>query len=125
MTRYIASYDLTKGHSEFLAAALDEGWTYVFPVSGELFRLPNTTLWGNFADRTAAQAAFTRALDAAQMELGRRCKRTKSIIGPLPQGARVLSDVKKATEPEYTVEGDDFTTCRLHQLHDEFFSEES
>lgn len=63
MPTYIASYDLKRTnpdpHSAFLEQARAAGWNYWILGSNNVwYRLPNTTLEGNFSSQQAAVAAF-------------------------------------------------------------------
>lgn len=123
MPAFLVSYDLKGGdpspHSAFLTCAEPEGWLYVYKGK-RVFRLPNTTLWGEFADAAAAVAAFDRALAAAERHLGRKVVLEKRIVTRFdPKAAK--SDRIKDPDPALTG-ATDFETCRLHQLHDPFFA---
>ncbi|ASS57594.1 hypothetical protein [Rhizobium leguminosarum] len=77
MARYIAVYDIAETypdpHSEFITQAEKLGWvTWVWaPARQKWYKLPNTTLIGEFADRDAAKAAFNDAAKAARAEVGK------------------------------------------------------
>jgi hypothetical protein len=74
MPRYIACYDLADTnpdpHSEFINQADKVGWkTWIWASSHSLwYKLPNTTLVGEFSSRDAAKAAFDKALAATKLE---------------------------------------------------------
>ncbi|WP_201859375.1 hypothetical protein [Microvirga soli] len=124
MPAYLVSYDLKSGnpspHATFLASAEPEGWLYICKSATKIFRLPNTTLWGVFEDVAAANAAFDRALAAAEAQLGRRIILEKRIVTRLGDWS-ARSDLMKAPEPRYAGRTD-LETCRLHQLGDPFFT---
>lgn len=74
MTSYVISYDLKKTnpdpHSEFLKQAGKVGWnTWILGSNGFWYRLPNTTLVGDFADQATAKAAFEKAVEATAREI--------------------------------------------------------
>jgi len=77
MARYIAVYDIADTnpdpHSEFITQGEKLGWvTWVWaPTLQKWYKLPNTTLIGDFADRDAAKAAFNGAAKAARAEKGK------------------------------------------------------
>lgn len=124
MKKYLTTYDLKETkpspHKAFLDAAEAEGLVYVLKLSnGALARLPNTTLWGEFPNRTDAIAAFNRAKAAAETVIGRSIKLEKRIFTRLVDSS-VTSDEGKEPEPDL-VGATDLETCRLHQLHDSFF----
>lgn len=124
MPQYLVTYDLEDDspspYGEFLVAAKAEGLLYVYKAGAELNRLPNTTLWGNFADKDAVRAAFERALLAAKRKLGYEIVLQKRVITAI-RDAYFRSDVRKAPERRWTGSSD-FETCRLHQENDPFFN---
>ena len=63
MMKFIATYDLAEGvHSEFLANAKEQGWSTEVPTkNAELWKLPNTTLYGQFNDLNDAKSRFRSA----------------------------------------------------------------
>lgn len=124
MPKYLVSYDLRKTepapHKQFLTSAEPEGWLYVYQTDEGVLRLPNTTLWGVFATREEARAAFARAVAAAGRELGSRIVLEKRVIAGLAD-CFVRSDQVKA--PDRSLDASTmFERCRRHQLEDEFFS---
>lgn len=123
MPQYLISYDLKSSdpspHKPFLDAAEKEDLLYVYKAS-TLNRLPNTTVWGIFADKDAARAAFDRALSAAGRKLGRAIVLEKRIITRLSD-LYVRSDVSKAPVRQW-LGTSDLETCRKHQLNDPDFS---
>jgi hypothetical protein len=122
MTEYVVSYDLKetapKPHKEFILAAEKEGLLYVFQVT-DLYRLPNTTIWGNFDSAEAVKAAFERAQTAAEKKLGIKIVLEKRLISELDDWL-IRSNEKKAAEKKWTG-STKFETCRKHQLNDPFF----
>ncbi|WP_455872873.1 hypothetical protein [Rhizobium yanglingense] len=76
MARYIAVYDIADTHRDphaaFIAQAEKLGWsTWVWALTAKKwYKLPNTSLIGDFQDRDAAQAAFNAAAKAARAEKG-------------------------------------------------------
>lgn len=123
MPRYLISYDLKDStpspYRPILDAFEKEGLLYV--VKGTyLHRLPNTTIWGIFPNAKAAGKAFDRAKAAAAKSIGRAIVVEKRFVAHLG-GGTVLSDRRKAPEPQWTGKTD-FETCRLHQVNDPFFS---
>lgn len=74
MPKFVASYDLNNRnnpHTEFLQAAETLGWvTWVQSSDGTWYRLPNTTLRGDFDDHEAAVKAFKAIKPKAEKELG-------------------------------------------------------
>ncbi|TCP96729.1 hypothetical protein C8J46_108107 [Sphingomonas sp. PP-F2F-A104-K0414] len=109
-------------HKEFLLQAEPSGLLYIYQTKGtrKVLRLPNTTLWGTFADRNAAIAAFDAALAATATKLGQTIKLEKRVITALT-APYFDSDKRKSAETKWTGPND-FATCRLHQLNDPFFA---
>jgi len=74
MPRFIASYDLNEKnspHYEYLSAAEKHGWSlWVLASNDKWYRLPNTTLVGEFDTHDAAVAAFKAIKATAEAELG-------------------------------------------------------
>lgn len=122
MPRYLISYDLKSSepspHRPLLDAAEGQDLLYVLHAT-ELYRLPNTTLWGIFADKKAARDAFERAIADAERVIGRKITLEKRVI----TGFRdffVRSDKRKKPDSRW-LGTSDFETCREHQLNDPFF----
>lgn len=74
MPRFIASYDLNEKnspHYEFIAAAEKHGWSLWIKASDDKwYRLPNTTLVGEFTNQETAVEAFKAIKPTAESELG-------------------------------------------------------
>lgn len=74
MAIFIACYDLkdkNNPHQDFLEAAEALGWgPWIKGSNGKLYKLPNTTLEGTFADKEAAVRAFKAIKPAAEKTLG-------------------------------------------------------
>lgn len=76
MTLYLATYDLQettpKPHGEFLQQAIKNGWqAWILSSDRVWYRLPNTTLMGEFPSLDAATNALeaTRAATAAALKI--------------------------------------------------------
>lgn len=123
MTDYLISYDLFTGagspHREFLTQAETEGLLYVWRGASYVNRLPNTTLWGVFASRDAADAAFERARAKTEKKVGYKVVVEKRVTTGF-EDTIVTSDKRKAPDPRWTG-ATSFETSRLHQLNDPFF----
>ncbi|ATC30990.1 hypothetical protein CA606_00745 [Caulobacter vibrioides] len=124
MTSYLVTYDLKettpKPHRAFIQAAEKEGFLYVFQGTRDLFRLPNTTLWGEFASCDLATKAFDRAKAAAARSLGVTVYVEKNFFTSLDDWS-VTSDRSKAPEARWTGYSK-LETCRQHQLNDPYFA---
>ena len=76
MPDYLVTYDLRETrpdpHGEFIVQAEARGWAvYKWgPQSKKWFRLPNTTLVGEFTDFDTAKAAFDAVKPATEAALG-------------------------------------------------------
>lgn len=76
MPRHIAVYDIADTspdpHAEFIAQADKLGWsTWVWaPAKNKWYKLPNTTLVGEFVNRDAAKSAFDAAVKATRASKG-------------------------------------------------------
>lgn len=74
MATFIATYDLNdknNPHGEYLDAAEKCGWyPWIKASNGKWYRLPNTTLKGEFETKDAAVAAFKSIKGVAEKELG-------------------------------------------------------
>jgi hypothetical protein len=75
MPKFLATYDLketvNKPHAAMLEAASQNGWyLWVLASNGSKYRLPNTTLDGDFPDYAMAYSAFERALTQARAKVG-------------------------------------------------------
>jgi hypothetical protein len=102
MTNFIACYDLNgtnNPHNDYLAAAIACGWSqWVKTESGKWFKLPNTTLHGNFADEVSALASFKNIKTEAEKLLGKPITMEKYFVTKYST-ASVVSDDKKSTKP--------------------------
>lgn len=102
MTTFIATYDLRNTnpgpHSEFLAQAEKNGWQlWILGSNSEWYRLPNTTLIGDFADKTIAVAALKKTRADTEQQLGVTVTMEKWIV--TVRGASSFhSDVHQPTE---------------------------
>jgi hypothetical protein len=124
MPRYLVTYDFKetnpKPHKAFILAAEKERLLYIFKAGdGKLYRLPNTTLWGDFASAQAAWDAFDRAEAAADSKLPTKIVVEKRVLTLFSEGL-LGSDRSKAPEQTWTG-SNDFETCRNHQLNDPYF----
>jgi hypothetical protein len=123
MTDYLITYDLEEGspdpHKPFLSAAANEGLLYVWKGANYVNRLPNTTVWGVFATKEAADAAFDRALSATARTVRREVSLEKRCTVEMSK-TTVKSDRRKKPDPRWTG-NTNFETSRLHQLNDPFF----
>ncbi|QQM29630.1 hypothetical protein JET14_15135 [Martelella lutilitoris] len=124
MADYLVTYDFkdsaSKQWEEFVKCAELEGFIYVYNVGEELARLTNTTLWGEFENKTAAKAAFERAQAAAGKKIGRTITLEKRVITKMAD-VFVRSDKKKKPDSRWT-KSTSFETCRAHQKNDPFFA---
>jgi hypothetical protein len=123
MPEYLVSYDLKATtpdpHKPFLDAAEPEGLLYVFQGTTDVFRLPNTTLWGVFGTIDAAKSAFDRAKATAEKKIGKSVTVEKRIITRLEDWS-IKSDKRKAADPKLTA-STKLERCRKHQLQDPYF----
>lgn len=96
MNPFLLTYDLKSSypdpHSWFLRHAQMQGLSSWIEADGEMCQLPNTTLMGTFPSRTAAVAAFDRALANTEREIG--VKVTMSARYVVQQGGQGLIDPK-------------------------------
>lgn len=102
MPLFIASYDLTKTnpppHEKFIEEAAKKGWQrWVLSASNVWYRLPNTTLHGNFADREAAVQALKDTRAATQAAIGITVTMEKWIVTG-PASSTFDGDVKQANK---------------------------
>jgi hypothetical protein len=123
MPDYLITYDLADGspdpHKPFLTAAAAEGLLYVWKGANYVNRLPNTTVWGVFATKEAADNAFDRALATAAKAVGHSVTMEKRCTTGM-DNTSVTSDRRKKPEARWTGRTS-FETSRLHQLNDPFF----
>ncbi|SMF65785.1 hypothetical protein SAMN02982989_3404 [Xaviernesmea oryzae] len=84
MASFIASYDLNDKndpHDEYLAAAEKCGWyPWILASDDKWYRLPNTTLKGEFDTKDAAVAAFKSIKGIAEKSLGKSITVEKWIV---------------------------------------------
>jgi len=120
---FLITYDLKSGspdaHKPFLTAAEKEGLLYVWRGADYVNRLPNTTLWGPFECKEAANKAFDRALAAAGKTVGYAVKLEKRATSEMAHTV-VTSDKRKKPNPRWTG-STSFETSRRHQVNDPFF----
>jgi hypothetical protein len=100
MTTFIASYDLKEinpdPHSTFLAESRKRGWNYWILGSNDVwYRLPNTTLVGDFSDLSSAETALEATRAATEVQIGRLVTMEKWIVAQYST-ARFNSDVREA-----------------------------
>ena len=123
MDSYVITYDLKDGNPSpyrpFIEEAEKQGLLYVWRGRNKVHRLPNTTVWGRFADVGEARSAFAGAIRAASRRVGYTIDVEKRMI-VRSSDAWVHSDVAKAPVPKLTVKSA-FETARLHQRNDPFF----
>lgn len=99
MTTFVATYDLKettpRPHTEFINQAGKLGWsTWILSEAGTWYRLPNTTLVGDFADLAAAERAFLATRSATQAVLGGNVILEKWIIA-VRGACRFASDLQQ------------------------------
>ncbi len=85
MPKFIASYDLENTYPSpygpFLEAAEAFGWfPWIKSSSGKWYRLPNTTLIGDFSDLEAAVAALRATRAATEDAIGTQLRIQKWIV---------------------------------------------
>lgn len=96
MPRFVISYDLEDTHpdphSELLKHAEAFGWSvWIYaPATSTWYRLPNTTLLGEFPSRESAKQAFDGAVETTRASIG-KCKVTKYFVAGY-DGATFNSD---------------------------------
>ena len=124
MPGYLITYDIKETkpdpHPSVLTHAEKNDLLYLrLTKKNNIYRLPDTTLWGVFANAKAARKAFDSAVAAAAKALGTTVVVEKlylTMIGDTDHE----SDKKKPAEKKWTGKTV-FETCRLHQLNDKFF----
>jgi hypothetical protein len=99
MATFLVSYDLQSTtpdpHTTMLSLASVYGWAFEMPCTdGITRRLPNTTLWGTFADMAAAERGFQSLVQGTAVALGRTVNAEKWVIVSYTD-SRVLSDVRR------------------------------
>ena len=123
MPSYLITYDLAERrspHQTFIEEAEQADLLYVWKGSTDLWRLPNTTIWGIFPTVDKAKAAFDQALAATEKRLGGKVTVEKRVITGF-RDYSVKSDRHKQPAAKWT-ETSDFETSRLHQLNDPYFA---
>lgn len=110
---YLATYDLNRGQSEFIDAALDLGWTRLSKNGNQLRKLPETTIRGQFPTRGDARTAFDTAVANAQATLGRPITVEKRMI-VLYSEAETTSNKTAPVNPLF-VGATELETCLEHQ----------
>jgi len=98
-TAFVGTYDLKetnpKPHSEFINQAAKLGWSpWIRSDNGTWYRLPNTTLVGEFVDVGAAEQALLAARAATQAAIGVTVTLEKWIIS-VRGASRFSSDVQQ------------------------------
>ncbi|WP_342723998.1 hypothetical protein AAFG07_33645 [Bradyrhizobium sp. B097] len=99
MPNFITTYDLVETrpdpHETFLEKAMARGWSVWKKGSdGRLYRLPNTTLTGSFANQDLAVAALKATRADTQRELGVKVSMEKWIVAQY-SGSVFASDEKE------------------------------
>lgn len=102
MTTYIVTYDIKETspdpHATFLEQARKNNWNYWILSSANVwYRLPNTTLVGNFQTMDAAEKAFEATRVATAKVVGKAVTIEKFIIAEYG-AARFNSDVTQAAK---------------------------
>jgi hypothetical protein len=125
MPKYIISYDINAAHKKFLTECEVGGLLYVIDGYTQdntmyLYRLPNTTVWGEFSNKDAAQSAFNAAHQRTNSASLQTVVVEKRMISDFNEYS-VGSDRCKRPEAKWTGISP-FQTCRLHQRNDPFFS---
>lgn len=85
MAKFLATYDLKETnpspHSKFLENAPKNGWQlWVLSSGNEWYRLPNTTLAGEFPTMDAAETALKKVRADTEAALGKTVTMEKWII---------------------------------------------
>lgn len=98
-SKFVVCYDLTNSrpspYSEFLDQAEKRGWSRWFWLASErhFYRLPNTTLVGDFNSRDEADKAFDEAVAATAKAIGVKVNVEKYFLTNY-SGALIASDNK-------------------------------
>lgn len=101
---FVITYDVEDDdpspYDELLDQAEANGWSrWVFGAkTKKYFRLPNTTLIGEFADKLAAEDAFLKAVKSTGKELGIKVVVSKYFLAAYST-ARFVSDEKVKNKP--------------------------
>jgi hypothetical protein len=120
---FLIAYDLNAAgspHKVFLDEAVNEGLLYVLSGSIGIDRLPNTTLWGQFANSDDCVKAFRRVAVRVATRTGRAVNVEKFIVTSMAN-LKFTSDVRVQPKPQWTGRTT-FETSRLHQLSDPAFA---
>lgn len=99
MPSFIACYDLEditpSPYQAFWTAAEQKGWKrWIDGNSGKSYRLPNTTLTGDFPSEEAAIQALKDTHSRAQGAIGRMFKMPKWIVAPCSTATFNSDDTK-------------------------------
>jgi preprotein translocase subunit Sec63 len=97
MPKFIASYDLKETypdpHSPFLQKAEAAGWAlWILSGNQKWYRLPNTTLVGEFADKDTAVNALKQARSDTQQEIGTTVTMPKWIVAEYSTATFISDD---------------------------------
>lgn len=125
MTNFLISYDLNatgSPHKRFLTEAINHNLLFVLSDSGSAhaYRLPNTTLWGQFSSVADARKALFEVAAAVEKMTKVKVVIEKFAVSHLGQ-ARWNSDVKTPLKAAWTG-ATQFETSKLHQLNDPVFA---
>ncbi|MTH62184.1 hypothetical protein [Paracoccus litorisediminis] len=85
MPQFLASYDLTNTfpspYAPFIEQTIPRGWSPWIPVqNGQAYRLPNTTVQGDFPTLEAAVAELEAARAATARAIGKIVEMPKWIV---------------------------------------------
>ncbi|TPK42290.1 MULTISPECIES: hypothetical protein [unclassified Mesorhizobium] len=102
MAKFLVTYDLKNTtpspYVAFRDAAIKLGWAvWQLTSDGNWYRLPNTTLIGEFPDMAAADKSFDAIKPAAEKVLGHPITLEKEFL-VLYSGSLILSDQKQAAK---------------------------
>lgn len=115
----LITYDLKSGSSDhndvFLAAAQIQGLIFVVKgrVANTIFRLPQSTVWGQFDSLSEANTAFDSALAITSAVVGYSVEIEKRMSVSFNMHL-VRSNDSVPVNPEY-IGDDDYETALLHQ----------
>ncbi len=102
MAMFVACYDLNdtnKPHGDFLAAAIASGWSqWVLANDKKWYKLPNTTIRGDFTDHDTAMKSFHSIKPAAEKSLGKKITLEKYFVTAYTH-ASLDSDVVRNSKP--------------------------
>lgn len=90
MPNFLASFDLRfelgSFHSDFMRIAMSLDWSpWIECESGFTYRLPGTTLYGEFIDLDSAYAALEEARELTQYALGKCVFMEKIIVAQVEE----------------------------------------